>query len=293
MEDLKPMKLGLSSYSLYNAIKDGSMTILDCVRWVADNGGEHIEIVPLGFDLTDGSGLPEAIREEAQRVGIDISNYAIGANFADKSGDELRREIERVKSHVDIASRLGVKLMRHDVASRPIPEATLSRFIDDLPRLVEACREIADYAAPYGITTSIENHGYFVQGSDRTLTLVGRVSRDNFRTTLDIGNFLCLDEDPVVAVSKSVPYMSMLHLKDFYCRPASENPGDGWFQTAGGQYLRGAVVGHGDLKMRDILRIVKASGYDGYISIEFEGMEECRWASKTGMANALRIWQDV
>jgi len=287
------MKLGLSSYSLYKAMKDGGMTILDSVRWVAENGGQHIEIVPLGFDLTDGSGLPEAIREEARRVGIDVSNYAIGANFIDKNGEELRQEIERVKSHVDIANRLGVKLMRHDVASRPAAEATLSKYIEDLPVLVEACREIADYAAGYGITTSVENHGFHVQGSDRTLTLVQQVARDNFKTTLDVGNFICLDEDPVVSVAKSVPYMSMLHVKDFYIRPASQNPGDGWLKTAGGRYFRGAVVGQGELDIRDMLRIVKESGYDGYVSVEFEGLEECKWASKTGMDNVLRIWQNL
>lgn len=284
------MKLGLSSYSLYGAMQAGRMTILDSIRYVAEQGGEHIEIVPLGFDLIAEPELADQIREEAARAGIALSNYAIGANFLKEDEQGYRQEIERVKQHVDVANRLGVKLMRHDVASRPIPEATLNHYIDDLPMLVEACQEVADYAAQYGITTSVENHGYYVQGSDRVLTLVERVNRDNFRTTLDIGNFLCVDEDPTVAVRKSIAYASMVHVKDFYYRPSKVETGDGWFRTAGGNHLRGSVVGHGDLDMHEILRTIKQSGYSGFVSIEFEGKEDCEWASKVGMDNVRKIW---
>lgn len=284
------MKLGLSSYSLYGAMQAGRMTILDSIRYVAEQGGEHIEIVPLGFDLIAEPELADQIREEAARAGIAVSNYAIGANFLKDDDQAYRQEIERVKQHVDVANRLGVKLMRHDVASRPIPEATLNHYIDDLPLLVEACREVADYAAQYGITTSIENHGFYVQGSDRVLTLVERVNRDNFRTTLDIGNFLCVDEDPAVAVRKSIAYASMVHVKDFYYRPSGMELGDGWFRSAGGNYLRGSIVGHGDLDMQEILKTIKQSGYSGFVSVEFEGKEDCEWASKVGMDNVRNIW---
>jgi sugar phosphate isomerase/epimerase len=39
-----------------------------------------------------------------------------------------------------------------------------------------------------------------------------------------------------------------------------------------GNWLRGAIVGHGDIAMPQVLRAVKESGYDDYISIEFEGL---------------------
>ena len=38
--------------------------------------------------------------------------------------------------------------------------------------VVEAAAEVADYAARYGITTMVENHGFFVNGSDRIIRLV-------------------------------------------------------------------------------------------------------------------------
>ena len=268
------MKIGLSSYSLFKALNLGEMSIIDAIQWIADQGGEHIEIVPnLGFSLEKNPELVDEIREKASKVGIDISNYAIGANFITETEADFQAEIDRVKKEVDIANRLGVKLMRHDVASRPIPQATIKNFEKDLPQLVLACREIADYASEYGMTTSVENHGFYIQASDRVQSLINHVDRPNFKTTLDVGNFLCVDEDPVAAVKNNITYASIVHIKDFLYRPEQLHPGEGWMQTTSGNHLRGTIVGHGDLSMREIIKVIKSSSYDGYISIEFEG----RW----------------
>lgn len=288
------MKIGLSSYSLFRAINSGEMSILDAIQWVADNGGEHIEIVPMGpLNLENNPELIEQIKEKAASVGIDVSNYLIGANFITDSREAFEEEVDRVKKHVDIANALGVKFMRHDVAWRAGEDATIEQFEKDLPLLVEACQQIADHAKQYGITTSIENHGFYVQASDRVQRLVNEVNRENFKTTVDIGNFMCVDEDSVAAVKKNIKYASVVHFKDFYLRPSYQNPGDGWFQTTSGNYLRGAIVGHGDIDMREVVKVVKNSGFDGYISIEFEGLEDCRQGSKIGLSNVRRFFEEA
>ncbi|MFC0470403.1 sugar phosphate isomerase/epimerase [Halalkalibacter kiskunsagensis] len=287
------MKLGLSSYSLYSALKSKEFDILDVIQWGAEQGFDHVEIVPLGFTLDDNPQLVAAVRKKAENTGIELSNYAIGANFITDDNHSYEQEIERVKKHVRIANELGIKLMRHDVAWRPIGDNSIGNFEKDLPRLVEACQQIADFASDYGITTSVENHGFYVQASDRVLSLVNHVNRPNFKTTLDTGNFLCVDENPLSAIKKSLPYTSMLHIKDFYYRPFYKNPGEGWFQTEAGNFLRGSIIGHGDLDMYEIIKLIKQYGYDNYVSIEFEGMEECKQGSKISLDNVRRIWEEV
>ncbi|WP_282937898.1 sugar phosphate isomerase/epimerase family protein [Paenibacillus sp. RC67] len=285
------MKLGLSSYSLVRAIRSQELDILGAIDWIAENGGEHVEIVPIGFNLTENPELIDAIRNKAAAAGIEVSNYAIGANFITESREQYEAEIERVKREVDIAHGLGVKRMRHDVASRK--DTSMIRFQEDLELLASACRQIADYASQYDIVTSVENHGYYIQASDRVQALIHAVDRPNFRTTLDIGNFMCADENSVAAVKKNISFASMVHVKDFYLRPAHLNPGTGWFPTASGNHLRGAIVGHGDIDMRQVISIVKYSGYDGYISVEFEGMEDCYTGSKLGLETVRRLWDEV
>ena len=287
------LKLGLSSYSLWQAIREGRMTVVDAVRWTAEQGFEHFEVVPIGFDLRNNPELVDEIRRTAEACGIAISSYTVGNNFIVDTEEAFEERVNELKSHVDIGARLGVKLMRHDVASVPIPEATIHRFESELPRLVEGCRRVAHYAAQYGIVTSVENHGFFVQAADRVQRLVRLVDRPNFRTTLDTGNFICVDEDPVASVKKNLPYASMVHVKDFYVRPAWMEMGEGWFETAAGNWFRGAITGYGDLDLRSILKVIKESGYDGYISIEFEGMEDCLEASRLSLANVRRLWERV
>lgn len=285
------MKLGVSTYSLFQALKSGEMDIMAVIDWIADQGGEHVEIVPLGYDLPGNFELADRIREKAGSRGIEISNYAIGANFLTDSDEAYHKEIERVKGEVELAARLGVKKMRHDVAQSS--DRSIANFNKQLETMAEACRQIADYALTYGITTSVENHGYFVQHSDRVQALIQAVDRPNFRTTLDVGNFMCADENSVAAVKNNISYASMVHIKDFYLRPSHQNPGQGWFQTLQGNYLRGAIVGHGDMDMREVLRVIKDSGYDGYISLEFEGMEECKTGTLIGLQNIKRLWEDI
>ncbi|MFJ5759061.1 sugar phosphate isomerase/epimerase family protein [Neobacillus sp. NPDC093182] len=283
------MKLGFSSYSLQGAINSKKMTILDVIQWVADQGGEHVEIVPIGFNLVEDVSLADAIRQKAEEAGIAISSYAIGANFL----TDYENEIERVKMEVAIAHRLGVKLMRHDVAWKAPDKISIRDFEQDLPRMAEACRTIADYAAQFDIVTSVENHGYYVQASDRVQRLINKVDKENFKTTLDTGNFLCVDEDPISAVKKNISYASMVHVKDFYRRTSSLGLGEGWFPTSSGNYLRGAITGHGDINLPEVLKVIKHSGYDSYISIEFEGMEDCEKAAKISFDNVRRIWDAV
>ncbi|MDQ1913527.1 sugar phosphate isomerase/epimerase [Paenibacillus sp. GD4] len=285
------MKLGVSTYSLYQAIRSGEMDVLDVIDYIAEIGGQHVEIVPLGFTLIDNDSLIEAIKERAASKGLEISNYAIGANFADKSGAELEQEIERVMREVDVAAKLGVKLMRHDVASAQ--DTSFRHFSEQLPRLAEACRRIADYAADKGITTSVENHGRFIQASERVQALILATDRPNFKTTLDVGNFLCADEDPVIAVSNNISYASMVHIKDFYIRPEDSTLNEGWFRSINGRYLRGAIVGQGDINMRKVLGTIKGSGYDGYVSLEFEGIEPCKLGVRLGLNYIQTVWREL
>ncbi|MFD1677381.1 sugar phosphate isomerase/epimerase family protein [Alicyclobacillus fodiniaquatilis] len=299
------MKFGVSTYSLVRSIRSGEMTVTDVIQWAADNGAEHVEIVPFGFTLFENPELTDQVRHKAEDVGVELSNYAILSNFTQEDDEEYEREIARVMKEVDVAHRLGVKLMRHDVAWLPTPPngkggpaglfmddstVNIARFERELPRMAAACQRIADYAANFGITTSVENHLYYVQASDRVQRLIQTVNRENYKTTLDVGNFMCVDENSVIGVRKNIKYASMVHLKDFYYRPSYRDPGEGWFRTSNGNFLRGAIFGHGDVDTWDVLRTIKASGYNGYASIEFEGIEECKMATKISLDNARRIW---
>ena len=290
------MKVGLSTYSLVKELREEKMSILDVIQWIADHGGEHMEIVPYGFTVVDDEELADQIREKAAEVGIELSAYSLPANFVQETEEALLEEVDRLKKHVDIVNRMGIKIMRHDVTAFNLQpeERTIHYFEEHFSTMVKGSQLLADYAAQFGITTTIENHGFNVQSSDRVQRVIHAVDRGNFKTTLDVGNFLCIDEDPLVGVKKNIPYAAIVHFKDFYIRPYYENPGEGeWFRTVNDNYLRGAIVGHGDLNIRELIKLVKNSGYDGYLTVEFEGMEDAKIGSKIGMDNVRRLWHEA
>jgi sugar phosphate isomerase/epimerase len=126
------------------------------------------------------------------------------------------------------------------------------------------------------------------------------VDAGNFGHQLDVGNFICVDETPEIAVKKMLPYASVIHMKDFYIRPGGRDPGDAtqfdcsgaWFRSVGGRYLRGSILGQGDLDIYGMIHDIKASGFDGNIFIEYEGMEDCRYGTKVSLDNLKRIYKN-
>ncbi len=296
------MDLGFSSYSFYQKLRTGAMSLLDVVDWVAASEGEHLEIatVSLSQDMTNDTSTlvsdPDFVRvlgAKARSAGVPLSNLVIPANFLTDTPEDYDREMNRVKDHIRVADVLDIRLFRHDVVAWAHRDTDIADYERSLPVLVDACSEIARFAAGYGITTSVENHGMMVNASERVRRLIYLVNEPNFKTTLDVGNFLVVDEDPVSATIQNIPYASIVHLKDFYIRPQRDDPGPGWLSTAGGSHLLGSIVGYGDMNMRGVLRAVVASGFDGYVSIEFEGIEDCMLGAELGLANAKRILDEV
>jgi len=298
------MKIGLTSYSMHNYIMSGDMQITGVMRFAKENGAAHMELVPFGFHLYDESSgtwndaLLEEILQTSAQLQLPISNYAVLADVLKPSLAEREAEIERLKRHIDTAAKLHLSYMRHDVSSfrRPLESNTPAAFEEAFPLCVDSCRRLSEYAAQFGITTLIENHGFFVNGADRCIRIIERVHRDNFGMLLDTGNFACVDEDCTVAIQKCAPYARMVHLKDFYIRPRQRLADIGglfrcdsgnWFSSNSGQYmLRGAILAQGDLDVQASIQILQDSGYQGYVSVEFEGMEDGKIGSCAGMQAA-------
>ena len=301
-----PVKLGLSIYSVNDEILQGRMTLRTAIEWAAAQGAECVELVPFSytFEREDGSIDTETIqiaRNAAGNAGVELVNYSVLANLCEEDNEAFELEIQRVMKHVRIAAELGLPRMRHDIASfrRTREELGVSYFEKLFPRMVEAAARIAEYAETLGVVTMLENHGFFVNGCDRCERLVRAVDRGNYRMLLDTGNIVCVDEDPLAAAQKLAPLCELIHLKDFYIR--RRDPGDTtefdcgghWFRSNAGRYLRGSILGQGDLDICDILGAIKASGYDRNIVIEFEGFEEPKYASRVSLDNARRIWAEL
>lgn len=282
------MKLSVSSYSFQQAIKAGKMTQFDTIAAAHEMGLKAIEFIDLTPEygvkptLDEQKEFAVKLRAEADRLGMEINAYTIGANLFCE-GVAAKEEILRLQGQLDVAKLLGASVMRHDVCYRLGKEGKSRSFDLMLPTLAENIRAVTTYAEKLGIRTCSENHGYIAQDSDRVERLVNAVAHDNYGILVDMGNFACVDEDSAIAVSRVAPYAFHVHAKDFIKHPFATKVVKG-FQSRGCNYLEGCAIGDGDIPVEQCLAILRRAGYDAYVSIEYEGAADCFEGIRKGIA---------
>lgn len=285
------MKIAVSSYSFSQYISAGKLTQLSCVAKAAEMGFDGIEFTDLrpvkGAPLEQQLEYAKEIKKEADRCGIEVVAYTVGANLFKVTKEENEAEVERVKGQLDVAAELGAKVFRHDVCYKEKTDNGVFSFGRMLPTIAQNARKISEYAKTLGIKTCSENHGFIAQDSDRVEALFNAVGFDNYGLLIDIGNFACVDENSAKAVSRLANYVIHVHAKDFVIREfgSPDFAGEEYLITRGCNKLCACAVGEGDIPVKQCVSILKKAGYDGYFSIEFEGSEDCIEAIARGKAN--------
>lgn len=284
------MKIGVSSYSYSHHMKATGADYFEVARLAKEHGFDAIEFLDIAKRDCDETVLDtaRALKAHCEALGIEIAAYTIGADLLNgRNGGAPEDEAKRLMDNIDICKALGAPVMRHDVVWS-LPEGMT--WEDAIPVIVPRIRQVTEYAASQGIRTCTENHGYIFQDSARVKKLIDTVANPNYGWLVDIGNFACADEPNVSAVKTAAPYAFHVHAKDFLIKEADAvDPGKGWFRSRGQKYLRGTIVGHGAVPVKECLEVIKASGYQGIVSLEFEGMEENFPAVQGGLEFLRRV----
>jgi len=283
------MKIGVSSYSYNHYMQATGADFFEVARLAKEHGFDAIEFLDLAKRPEDATVIDtaKALRKHCEELGIEIAAYTIGADLLNGRGGTAEEEAARLKGCVDVCAALGAPVMRHDVAWG-LPEGMT--WEEGIEVLIPRIREVTEYAASQGVRTCSENHGFIYQDSERVKKMIDGVSNPNYGWLIDIGNFICADEDNLSAVKVAAPYAFHVHAKDFLRKPAEAiAPGAGWFKTRGGNHVRGTIVGNGVVPVKECLDVIRESGYQGVVSLEFEGMEENIPAVKAGLDYLRRV----
>ena len=285
------VRCAVSTYSLARWRHEGGRTLADALRWIADEGVDGVEFAglddaPLGARVARA----EALKTLCDKLSLSVAGCCVGAELLTEPAAQTAT-VALLREWVDTTAALGTTHMRHDVTAGPSPtDSTTTMWEHVLGVVVPPIRTVADYAASHGVRTSVENHGFYLQTADRIEGLVRAVDHPNFAVTLDMGNFLCLDQDPVAAVQRLAPLATIVHAKDFHVRQgdrrtfgAATDAAASWFATPVGIDLQGAILGHGRIDVPAQLAALRASGYSGWISLEFEGVEEPTLGIRRGL----------
>ncbi len=288
------MKTCISAYSYTKLYKKGDFTPFDAIEHAKQQGADGFElaiddVVPEGY--ADFASYVKALCEKAREAGLEVPILTMYADFYQRDPEE---ELKRLMKKVDAAAECGIPMMRHDVGGAYRKDETVCSYKAIIAKVAPYIRRLAEYAESKGVMTCSENHGRIMQDSYRIEELLAAVDHKNYGFLCDMGNFGVADEQSDVAVSRLIQNVRYVHAKDSFKKSGMlYNPGRGWSRTRGGNYRRATIFGHGDIPTFQILSALKSYGYDGWISIEYEGIEDTLMALEIGMENLKRMIKDL
>jgi sugar phosphate isomerase/epimerase len=260
------MKLAVSSYSFHRFGRgpeaDATPDFRSLVDRCADWGLDGLEVLGLHFASTDPGEL-HALKQYAFRRGIPIIAVSAHHNFVTPDLAKRQEEIEKLGRWVDVAYEIGAPAVRA-FGGRWATRPNFSEFMaargeePPLPGYTEddgyawtagAFRAACDYAGRKGVTLVVENHWGFTGTAAGVLRILRETDSPWLRVVLDTGNFnFCAD--PYAEMAALTRDTCMVHAKTYV--------GGGLFYTAELDYPR-------------IFTMLRDAGFQGYVSLEFEG----------------------
>jgi sugar phosphate isomerase/epimerase len=141
-------------------------------------------------------------------------------------------------------------------------EPNLPGYSDDdgFKWVIDSLTDCLKAAERCGVVMGLENHWGLGRTAEGVLRVVDAINSPWLRVTLDTGNFL---EDPYDRLAMLVPKTVLVQAKTYY--------GGGLWYTL-------------DLDYDRIAQLLRAGGYAGFISLEFEGKEDPRTAVPKSLA---------
>lgn len=270
------MKKCLSLWSVHRLFEQNKISLGEFVSFASDIGAEGVEIV--SFLLTDKERQLKELKDALERYHLTLAAYSINSDFAKSTESERRSMIDDVKEEIDTATALGCQVVRifSSDFGNGNPYATARSHI------VEGLKEVCAYAGTKNVYLALENHGYFAGTCRQMEDILRDVDSRWLFVTLDIGNFILMDDDPAYGAMRLAPKAALVHVKDFH-RVSESYPLKTYTSNAGLRYI-GAVITTGVIDVKYALEQLYRNDYKGYLTLEYDGGEpDTRENLRTGM----------
>jgi len=235
------IKIGCAAYSYREYLADGRMSYEDFVEEAYRLRLDGLELTLYWLPSKDVSYLRKLKRLSLAR-GLPISCAGISTDFCNPNSQDRKLAVRMVIDGLGTAQELGAPCLR--VFAGHVPNGyTVS---DATAWTVESLRSCVSCAEDRGIVIALENHGGITATADNVVGIIAEVGSPWVRVNLDLGNYR---ESTYDAIAETVPYAVHLHGKV----SVSEGPG---------------------LDYEKIKGILEISGYNGFLSIEYEEKED-------------------
>ena len=255
-------KLSLAQWSLHRTFNEDGEDPFKFAEMAKEAGFEGLEYVnhiyakqieQLGFDKVIDSLNTLSEKQDMRNVLIMVDGEG---DLADPDEEVRNQAVENHKKWIDAAQELGCHSIRVNTFGTNDSELWV-------PAVVDGLKKLSTYAATKDINVLAENHGWLSSDIPVLMEAINKVDMENCGTLPDFGNWCvkrkegeqwgeCLEEYP----DKYEGIETMLTEAKAVSAKAYD------FDEEGNETT---------LDFPRIIKLVKESGYTGYIGVEYEG----------------------
>ncbi|HEX8060917.1 MAG TPA: sugar phosphate isomerase/epimerase family protein [Cyclobacteriaceae bacterium] len=251
------LKISLSQWSLHRALEERKIDNLDFPSIARTQYNiDTVEYVNRFFAGHDSRYLSELLKRSDD---AGVTNHLLMIDYegplAVPSDKERLQSVENHKKWIEAAKVIGCKTVRVNLHGDGASNDKKIASIDSLSRLGE-------FAKPLNVNVVVENHGSDSSKGEWLVEVMKGVDQPHVGLLPDFGNF-CISHpwgstqdgceevyDRYKGLQEMLPYAKSVSAKAYDFNENGEQP---------------------LMDYKRLLALVKASGFDGYIGVEFEG----------------------
>jgi len=254
------LKLSLAQWSIHRSLENGILQAEDFASIAKnDYGISAIEYVNSFYkEHALDKIFWEHMRAKADSLGVKSLLIMVDdeGDLGNPDAEQRKQAVENHFKWVDAASILGCHSIRINAFGEGSKEVVQAAMID-------ALKQLCIYAKSKNINMLIENHGLYSSDGKWTAEIMKQVNMSNCGTLPDFGNW-CLAArwgstqdgtcenvyDRYQGVNEMLPFAKGVSAKSYR------------FDEAGNEEV---------IDYSRMLKLVKESGFNGYVGIEYEG----------------------
>lgn len=233
----------------------------------------------LGIPPAQAAGV---IRSALAGSGLTLSGFSLGNDFNQEDPARFRSQVDAVKGWLPVAAEIGAPVSRVFGGHLPIEKRQdPAAKAKGRQWILDGLGEVVKVAEKLGVVLALENHGGLPCTGEEQVEVIRAINSRCLRATIDVGNYLSGGQEGHVGTAVAAGEAAYVHFKDFRKVPDATAPF--------GRKLVSCVVGAGDVDHRACLRALMKSGYDGFVALEYEGVE----SEVTGVPQSVAFMKQV
>lgn len=234
--------------------------------YAAQIGCTHVELHTDDIEVeAKRDASTQALQEAAQKTrarvetrGLKVSALSAGNDFIQSDAGEIEAQVAWMRRVCHMTRVLGEEAVVRSEGGAAKDSMSEEQQWDSMRECFSKC---VPFLEELEVSLAIDNHGTVTNNGDKLINLLQHLNHPRIGSNLDTMNFRWLGnsiEDCDRFYRELAPHVLHAHLKDGF---------------GAREEYKGAALGEGEIHLQVALDALKATGFNGVYTAEYEGSE--------------------